>query len=48
MRDIEGGSKISISKSLKDCQDIDLFSIESIRSIIDYKWQTSSKNYFRR
>ena len=48
MRDIEGGSKISISKALKDCHDIDLFGIESIRSIIDYKWQTSSKLYFRR
>ena len=46
MEDIQGEHKISFSKILKDCQDIELFEQEAIQNIIDYKWDTYGYTFF--
>ena len=46
MKAIECGEKLSISKVLKACPDIELFENESIRHIIDYKWEISCQKRF--
>ena len=46
MREIEGGNKLEVSRTLKDCQDIELFEQESIQKIIDYKWDTYGREFF--
>lgn len=40
MQEIEANDKINISKTLKDCNDIELFEQPAIQHIIDYKWDT--------
>ena len=46
MEEIQGEFKIEVSKTLKDCTDIELFEQESIQHIIDYKWNTYARNFF--
>ena len=46
MKEIEFGDKLRISKTLKECEEIELFEIDSIRCIIDYKWEVSCKKFF--
>ena len=46
MERIEGGNKIEVSRTLKDCPSITLFEQESIQNIIDYKWETYAKDFF--
>jgi len=38
MKAIEFGEKLRISRVLKGCLEIDLFEMDSVRFIIDYKW----------
>ena len=35
-----------MTRTLKDCSDINLFQQESIKSIIDYKWDTYGRDFF--
>ena len=35
-----GENKLEISKILKDCNNLELFELEPIQHIIDYKWNT--------
>jgi len=46
MKDIQSESKIDVSKTLKDCRDIELFEQESIQHIINFKWNTYTKDFF--
>ena len=46
MEKIQGKNKIDISKCLSECEDIPLFQQELIQHIIDYKWETYTKNSF--
>ena len=39
-------SKISLIRTLKDTEDMGLFEQEPIQVIIDYKWNTYTKNFF--
>lgn len=43
---IQGDDPISISRTLKDCQDLELFELESIQHIIDFKWKTYTREFF--
>lgn len=43
---IEGDDKLSISRTLKDCNDLELFEQESIQMLIDFKWNTYTKHFF--
>lgn len=43
MEEIQGEDKIEVSRTLKSCEDIELFEQESIQIIIDYKWHTYVK-----
>ena len=38
MEEIQGGNKLEVSATLKSSDDIELFEQESIKNIIDYKW----------
>ena len=46
MSEIEGNDKLNISRTLKNCDDIELFEQEAIKHIIDYKWNTFAKKFF--
>ena len=46
MRQIQTERKISFTKTLKDNEDLELFEIEAIQIIIDYKWNKYAKNFF--
>jgi len=46
MKAIEFGEKLRISRVLKECEEIDLFEMDSIRFIIDYKWIQSCRWFF--
>ncbi len=46
MAEIEGQDKLDVMRTLKDCEDIELFEQESIQNIIDYKWDTYGRFYF--
>ena len=48
MVEIENGEKLSISKTLAKCKDLNLFEQESVQVIIDYKWSTHAFHYFRK
>ena len=37
---------MSISRTLKDCGDLELFEKDAIKHIIDYKWATYTRNFF--
>ena len=41
-----GGNKIEISRILKDCENLELFELEPIQHIIDYKWETYAYSFF--
>lgn len=41
-----GDDKISMSRILKDCNDLALFEEEPIQHIIDYKWDTYTAGFF--
>lgn len=43
---IQGDDKLSISRTLKNCQDIELFESESIQLLIDFKWNCYTKQFF--
>lgn len=43
---IEGDDKLSIARTLKDCEDIKLFELESIQMILDFKWKTYTQWFF--
>lgn len=43
---IEGDDKVSVSRTLKDCKDLELFEQESIQMLIDFKWNTYTKHFF--
>ena len=43
---IEGGDKLEVTRTLKDCGDIELFEQEAIKQIIDYKWATYGRVFF--
>lgn len=46
MANIQGDDKLSVSRTLKDCSDLELFEQESIQHIIDYKWATYTRSFF--
>lgn len=46
LQEIEAGCKINISRTLKDCTDIELFEQPAIQHIIDYKWDTYGRQFF--
>jgi len=46
MEAIEGGQKIDVARTLKDCEDIRIFEQEAIQNIIDYKWETYAREFF--
>lgn len=46
LQEIEDGNRISISSTLKDCTDIELFEQPAIQHIIDYKWDTYGRQFF--
>ena len=43
---IQGEDKISLTRTLKDSEDLALFEQEAIQIIIDYKWETYAKRFF--
>lgn len=43
---VQGDNKVSISHILKDCQNLELFEMEPIQYIIDYKWETYTYVFF--
>lgn len=43
---IEGDDKKSISRTLKNCNDLKLFEQESIQMLIDFKWNSYTKSFF--
>ena len=43
---IESDDRLSISRTLKYCNDLELFEQESIQMLIDHKWNTYTKNFF--
>jgi len=40
---IQGKDRLSITRTLKDCTDLELFEQESIMNLIDFKWNTYTK-----
>ena len=44
---LENGNKILFSKVLRNCTDLQLFEVEPIQIIIDYKWDTYGFNFFK-
>ena len=44
---IENGNKLSFSKILRKCNDLELFEVEPIQIIIDYKWDTYGFSFFK-
>lgn len=46
MEDIQGENKISLTKVMKECNDIELFEEEAIQNIIDFKWNTYGYSFF--
>lgn len=43
---IQGDSKLGISRILKDCDNLELFEMDPIQHIIDYKWETYTYSFF--
>lgn len=41
-----GDNKLAISRILKDCDNLELFEMEPIQHIIDFKWETYTYNFF--
>ena len=46
LTNIQGDDKLSISRTLKDCTDLEIFEQEAIQDIIDYKWDTYTRSFF--
>ena len=46
MEDIQGEHKLSLTKVLKECTDLELFEEEAIQNIIDFKWNTYGYKYY--
>ena len=46
MEDIQGENKLSLTKVLKECKDLELFEEEAIQNIIDFKWDTYGYKYY--
>jgi len=40
---IQGQDKMNVSRTFKNCSEIELFELEPIQHIIDYKWNTYTK-----
>lgn len=47
MDQIQGKNSVAVSKTLKFCEDLELFEQDAIQHIIDYKWQTYGYDFFR-
>jgi len=46
MEEIQGEHKLEVSRTMKNCQDIELFEQESVQHIIDFKWNKYAKDFF--
>ena len=46
LESIQGGNKISLTKTIVESNDLQLFEQDLIQRIIDYKWSTYAQHFF--
>jgi len=46
MASLEGSNKLELIRTLKDCEELELFEQRAIQAIIDYKWSTYCKRSY--